>query len=288
MVSQAELEIAIYAKVGDIQTLFVSDVSGGCGQAYDVVIVSNQFEGKSTLQRHRLVNDRLKEEIASMHAFSQKTYTPKQFEDLRSKVARQVPASAPAAAAAPASAIRTEDVAPPSALAPAPSLTTGPPLGDTARSSPRLSASTAHPATPVRAPAITIPTSQESTDSVMVPELTLTPVTSSRPSLRSSRSSSSNSVPVPSSTIPCEASRISRSHYSQIANPAFWLHLRQLLEQECMGVSKETLSNDRASGPGDAEVEALFEDFFLSQKDYLTANDIARIRDGTGMFGMSG
>ena len=88
MVSPSELEAAIHSKLGDIETLFVSDVSGGCGQAYDVVIVSDQFEGKSTLQRHRLVNDRLKPEIASMHAFSQKTYTRKQFEELKSKYAR--------------------------------------------------------------------------------------------------------------------------------------------------------------------------------------------------------
>ena len=93
MVSQTELEHAIHEKVGQIDTLFVSDVSGGCGQAYDIVIVSDQFDGKSTLQRHRLVNDRLKNEIASMHAFSQKTYTTKQFGELKSKYSQQPPTS---------------------------------------------------------------------------------------------------------------------------------------------------------------------------------------------------
>jgi stress-induced morphogen len=44
---------------------------GGCGQNYDVVIVSSVFEGKTLLQKHRLVNDAAKTEIAQLHAFSQ-------------------------------------------------------------------------------------------------------------------------------------------------------------------------------------------------------------------------
>lgn len=54
----------------------VEDMSGGCGQAFAVVIVSPLFSGKSTLARHRLVNKELKEEIASIHAFTQKGFTP--------------------------------------------------------------------------------------------------------------------------------------------------------------------------------------------------------------------
>lgn len=72
--------------------------------------MSEEFQGKATLARHRLVNERLKEEIAELHAFSQvrlvssilvlwsngtevlmvfgleqKTYTPKQYEALAQK-----------------------------------------------------------------------------------------------------------------------------------------------------------------------------------------------------------
>ncbi|KAJ3047968.1 hypothetical protein HK097_010999 [Rhizophlyctis rosea] len=57
----------------------VIDTSDGCGQSFEVIIVSTLFEGKSSLQRHRLVNDSIKEEIAQIHAFSQKTYTPEQW-----------------------------------------------------------------------------------------------------------------------------------------------------------------------------------------------------------------
>lgn len=35
-------------------------------------------------------------------------------------------------------------------------------------------------------------------------------------------------------------------------------------------------------------MERIFEDFFLSQKHHLTASDVARVRDATGMFGMAG
>jgi len=43
------------------------------------VIVSEQFAGKALLQRHRLVNAALQEELKTIHAFSQKTFTPEQW-----------------------------------------------------------------------------------------------------------------------------------------------------------------------------------------------------------------
>jgi stress-induced morphogen len=49
----------------------VNDQSGGCGQAFEVIIVSDQFVGKNKLFRHRLVNKALHEEIAAIHAFTQ-------------------------------------------------------------------------------------------------------------------------------------------------------------------------------------------------------------------------
>lgn len=57
----------------------VEDMSGGCGQAFAVIIVSPNFEGKNKLMRHRLVNNALKEEIASIHAFTQKAFTPQEW-----------------------------------------------------------------------------------------------------------------------------------------------------------------------------------------------------------------
>ncbi|KAI9321880.1 bola protein [Dichotomocladium elegans] len=58
----------------------VVDQSGGCGQMFDVVIVSPQFQDKRLLARHRLVNEALKDEISKVHAFSQKDLTPEEWE----------------------------------------------------------------------------------------------------------------------------------------------------------------------------------------------------------------
>lgn len=57
----------------------VEDMSGGCGQAFAVIIVSPLFQGKNKLMRHRLVNNSLKEEIANIHAFTQKGFTPEEW-----------------------------------------------------------------------------------------------------------------------------------------------------------------------------------------------------------------
>lgn len=57
----------------------VIDESDGCGGKFNVIIVSSEFEGESILQRHRLVNTALAEELKTIHAFSQKTYTPEQW-----------------------------------------------------------------------------------------------------------------------------------------------------------------------------------------------------------------
>lgn len=57
----------------------VVDESDGCGGKFSCVIVSEKFKGKPLLQRHRLVNSVLQEELKSIHAFSQKTFTPEQW-----------------------------------------------------------------------------------------------------------------------------------------------------------------------------------------------------------------
>lgn len=58
----------------------VEDMSGGCGQAFNAIIVSPDFEKKTLLQRHRLVNAALKEEIASIHAWTPRCLTQAQWE----------------------------------------------------------------------------------------------------------------------------------------------------------------------------------------------------------------
>ncbi|RWS12114.1 bolA-like protein 2 [Dinothrombium tinctorium] len=68
----------------DTSHLEVNDVSDGCGAKFDCVIVSDKFEGKTLLQRHRMVNDLLKEEMPSIHAFTMKTLTTEQFNKTKS------------------------------------------------------------------------------------------------------------------------------------------------------------------------------------------------------------
>ncbi|CAO3693446.1 unnamed protein product [Rhizopus stolonifer] len=38
------------------QHVEVEDLSAGCGQMFEVIIVSSEFEGKRLLARHKLVN----------------------------------------------------------------------------------------------------------------------------------------------------------------------------------------------------------------------------------------
>ena len=58
----------------------VDDESGGCGEKFEIEIVSSEFEGKGLLDRHRYVNELLKAFLPKIHALSLKTLTPEQWE----------------------------------------------------------------------------------------------------------------------------------------------------------------------------------------------------------------
>ncbi|KIJ07599.1 hypothetical protein PAXINDRAFT_173414 [Paxillus involutus ATCC 200175] len=75
----AELEQAV-RDAFPVEHLQIEDQSSGCGENYFILLVSQAFEGKTTLARHRLINETLKAQITQMHAFSQKTFTPKQYQ----------------------------------------------------------------------------------------------------------------------------------------------------------------------------------------------------------------
>ncbi|KAJ1033882.1 hypothetical protein NDA16_000090 [Ustilago loliicola] len=255
MVSSQELESAIRQKVQNVSTLVVSDVSGGCGQAYDVVIVSDAFEGLNTLKRHRMVNELLKDEIAQLHAFSQKTYTVAQYEQMSSSSAAPAPSS----------------TKPTSADLQAP------------------------------APINTRPSHNRTASGVSIPELTLTTDDETLSGLSSRNAGKplgpgaqpgGTSTQYPGTAVPPPLSpSISRLHKNRIRSTEFWTGLRSYLELQFSGPNVEAgAASPGPSGrnPGDAEVERIFEDFFLSQKHHLTASDIAKVRDATGMFGMAG
>lgn len=57
-------------------------VPPGSETHFKVVVVCKRFEGMTLLQRHRLVNDTLKEELAGpVHALSIQAKTPQQWEE---------------------------------------------------------------------------------------------------------------------------------------------------------------------------------------------------------------
>ncbi|KAH1011675.1 hypothetical protein HUJ04_000995 [Dendroctonus ponderosae] len=74
MFNSSEGLVEYYRRIGD-----VVDHSGGCGEKFACLVVSDKFEGKPLLQRHRLVNNVLKEELAQIHALSLQTLTTKQW-----------------------------------------------------------------------------------------------------------------------------------------------------------------------------------------------------------------
>lgn len=66
--------------------LKVIDTSGGCGASFDVEIATAAFVGKRMLERHRVVNTALTEEIKDIHALSiRKALTPEQWEEQNAK-----------------------------------------------------------------------------------------------------------------------------------------------------------------------------------------------------------
>ncbi len=55
----------------------------GDGSHFEAVIVSNEFEGKSLIQRHQVVYKALGEAMKDdIHALSMKTYTPEQWQSM--------------------------------------------------------------------------------------------------------------------------------------------------------------------------------------------------------------
>ncbi|QLG71221.1 hypothetical protein HG535_0B02600 [Zygotorulaspora mrakii] len=82
MVTESDLKSRLESNIPDLFSSIVTDISAGCGQSFDVVVVSNTFEGKNRLMRNRLVNKALKNEIAQIHAFTCKCYTESEWKKI--------------------------------------------------------------------------------------------------------------------------------------------------------------------------------------------------------------
>ncbi|XP_056609021.1 bolA-like protein 2 [Triplophysa dalaica] len=70
----------LIAEIGAIHVDVEDTSPNRCAASFKVLVVSPQFEGKPLLQRHRMVNNSLAEELKEIHAFEQKTLTPEQWE----------------------------------------------------------------------------------------------------------------------------------------------------------------------------------------------------------------
>jgi len=60
------------------EVLEVLDQSGGQESHFQIVVVSQQFKGVLPLQRHRMINDCLKEEVPKIHAMQIEAKSPDQ------------------------------------------------------------------------------------------------------------------------------------------------------------------------------------------------------------------
>ncbi|KAH6810103.1 BolA-like family protein [Perilla frutescens var. frutescens] len=88
-VNKEQVESTLKSKLNP-HHLDVTDTSGGCGASYSIEVVSEQFEGKRLLERHRLVNAALAEEMKHIHALSiTKALTPDQWKEQEAKTTKE-------------------------------------------------------------------------------------------------------------------------------------------------------------------------------------------------------
>lgn len=62
-----------------IEELNVTDISGGCGASFSIMIVTAAFDNLSVIERHRLIHAALGSIMNDLHAVQLKCYTPRAF-----------------------------------------------------------------------------------------------------------------------------------------------------------------------------------------------------------------
>ncbi|OAY85743.1 Protein BOLA2 [Ananas comosus] len=87
-VTKEDVEAALNSALSPSH-LEVIDTSGGCGASFDIEIVSEKFEGKRLLERHRMVNNALAEQMKHIHALSIKKASPGAVEAKEEQEARK-------------------------------------------------------------------------------------------------------------------------------------------------------------------------------------------------------
>jgi stress-induced morphogen len=51
-------------------TMQINDISGGCGQSFQIIIVSDEFKGLTAVTQQRLVYAAIKQEMGDIHALA--------------------------------------------------------------------------------------------------------------------------------------------------------------------------------------------------------------------------
>ena len=69
----------------DVSDFLLQDKSGGCGQSFLLIVISQAFKDVKLLDRQRQVNEILSQEIQELHALELKTWTPEQWESKKSQ-----------------------------------------------------------------------------------------------------------------------------------------------------------------------------------------------------------
>lgn len=80
---QLSAKLTAAAELAPVAECRVEDESGGCGAKFSILVISDKFEGVALLERHRLCQRVLAEELKGVHACSWKTLTVAQAEARR-------------------------------------------------------------------------------------------------------------------------------------------------------------------------------------------------------------
>ncbi|CAB4010941.1 Hypothetical predicted protein, partial [Paramuricea clavata] len=76
VIAQSEGERRIAEKIQsklNVSKIEVEDISGGCGSMYRIFVAAAEFQGKRTIQQHRIINDILQDEVKDMHGLTLQT-----------------------------------------------------------------------------------------------------------------------------------------------------------------------------------------------------------------------
>ncbi|XP_072168843.1 bolA-like protein 3 [Diadema setosum] len=73
---EQKIKQVLQEKFPEATSIEVEDISGGCGAMYQVHVESTEFQGKRTVQQHKMVNKALSEEVKQMHGLRITTTVP--------------------------------------------------------------------------------------------------------------------------------------------------------------------------------------------------------------------